>query len=178
MWEAAGAGLMAVRITYCGELLDVWLGFGLLLVSAGIATLRVVTARVSAGAYSLRFQTLLRRRSVPWRAASRARNAAADPVAGPAVARAGVRPGDEVIEGDRDVSDDSRHAREDPIRRPNSSLTHGACAGCEFAPTAHFLLTSPNRHSVSPWSAPAGAALGGLVLRLTSVRAPASWAGC
>ncbi|MFE9171713.1 PH domain-containing protein [Streptomyces kebangsaanensis] len=63
---AAGASLVAVRITYWGELLDVWLGFGLLLVSAGIATLRVVTARVSAGAYGLRFQAPLRHRNVPW----------------------------------------------------------------------------------------------------------------
>jgi hypothetical protein len=40
------------------------------------------------------------------------------------VVRAGVGPGDEAVEGDRDVSDDSSHARADPIRRPNSSLTH------------------------------------------------------
>src|SRR5262249_25426097 len=46
--------------------------------------------------------------------------------------RAGVRPGDEAVKGDRDVSDDSSHARADPIRRPNSSLTHEACGGCEL----------------------------------------------
>jgi hypothetical protein len=44
------------------------------------------------------------------------------PAAGAQTAvRAGVGPGDEAVEGDRDVSDDSSHARADPIRRPNSS---------------------------------------------------------
>nr|WP_307818975.1 Scr1 family TA system antitoxin-like transcriptional regulator [Streptomyces sabulosicollis] len=37
--------------------------------------------------------------------------------------RAGVGPGDEAVEGDRDVSDDASHASADPTRRPNSSLT-------------------------------------------------------
>jgi hypothetical protein len=35
----------------------------------------------------------------------------------------------------RDVSDDSTHTRADPIRRPNSSLTHEACGGCELDST-------------------------------------------
>jgi hypothetical protein len=45
----------------------------------------------------------------------------------------GVGPGDQAVEGDRDVSDDSSHARADPIRRPNPSLIHEACGGWTFA---------------------------------------------
>ncbi|MFF1912889.1 PH domain-containing protein [Streptomyces sp. NPDC058239] len=62
---AAGAGLAAVRTVYWGP--DVWLGVGLLLALVGIASLRAVTARLSADAYGLHSRTLLRRRSVPWR---------------------------------------------------------------------------------------------------------------
>ncbi|WP_093799660.1 PH domain-containing protein [Streptomyces sp. Wb2n-11] len=63
---AAGAVLAAVRMTYGGGLLDVWLGAGLLLALVGVASLRGVAARVSADAYGLHCRTLLRRRSVPW----------------------------------------------------------------------------------------------------------------
>ncbi|WP_327367164.1 PH domain-containing protein [Streptomyces sp. NBC_01217] len=62
---AAGAILAAVCTAYWGP--DVWLGVGLLLALVGIASLRAVTARVSADAYGLHFRTLLRRRDVPWR---------------------------------------------------------------------------------------------------------------
>jgi len=53
------------------------------------------------------------------------------------VVRTGARPGDEAVEGDRDVSDDSSHARADPIHRPNSSLTHEACGGSQLGSTTH-----------------------------------------
>ncbi|MEE1807956.1 PH domain-containing protein [Streptomyces sp. BE133] len=62
---AAGVSLAALRTAYWGP--DVWLGVGLLLAWVGIASLRAVTARVSADAYGLHSRTLLRRRSVPWR---------------------------------------------------------------------------------------------------------------
>src|SRR5580704_6266410 len=42
---------------------------------------------------------------------------------------------DEAVETDRDVSDNSSHARADPIRRPNSSLTHETCGKCELDST-------------------------------------------
>jgi hypothetical protein len=51
------------------------------------------------------------------------------------VVRAGVGPGDEAVERDRDASDNLSHARADPIRRPNSSLTHGTCGKCELDST-------------------------------------------
>ncbi|MFG2623932.1 PH domain-containing protein [Streptomyces sp. NPDC048473] len=62
---AAGVSLAVVRMAYSG--LDVWLGVGLLPALVGIASLRAVTAQVSADAYGLHSRTLLRRRSVPWR---------------------------------------------------------------------------------------------------------------
>src|SRR5271166_5823369 len=52
------------------------------------------------------------------------------------VVRAGVGPGDEAVERDRDVSDDSSHARADPIRRPNSSLTQAVCSAHPGHPRA------------------------------------------
>ncbi|MDT0343639.1 PH domain-containing protein [Streptomyces litchfieldiae] len=63
---AAGAGLAVVRVANRGELLDVWLGVGLLLALMGLAALRGVAARVSADARGLHVRTLPRRRSVPW----------------------------------------------------------------------------------------------------------------
>jgi hypothetical protein len=54
------------RVAYRGELLDVWLGLGLLFALSGIAFLHAVTVRVSADAFGLHSRTLLRRRSVPW----------------------------------------------------------------------------------------------------------------
>ncbi|MDX3232013.1 PH domain-containing protein [Streptomyces sp. ME19-01-6] len=64
---AAGVSLAVVCIVFWGRLWDVWLGVGLLLALVGIASLRRVTARVSADADGLHSRTLLRRRSVPWR---------------------------------------------------------------------------------------------------------------
>ncbi|MEU2686802.1 PH domain-containing protein [Streptomyces hygroscopicus] len=64
---AAGAGLAAGRVAYRGELLDLWLGAGLLLGLVGVVSLHAATAAVRADAHGLRSRTLLRRRSVPWR---------------------------------------------------------------------------------------------------------------
>ncbi|MFI1336897.1 PH domain-containing protein [Streptomyces sp. NPDC020845] len=64
---AAGAGLAVVRLVFWGGRWDVvWSAGGLVLALVGVASLRGVTARVSADAHGLHTRTLLRRRSVPW----------------------------------------------------------------------------------------------------------------
>jgi hypothetical protein len=62
----AGASLVVVRLAYWGGFPDVWLGVGLLLTPAGLASLRTVTTRVRVDAYGVRSRRLLRPRSVPW----------------------------------------------------------------------------------------------------------------
>ncbi|KNE83547.1 MULTISPECIES: PH domain-containing protein [Streptomyces] len=63
----AGAVLALARAASRGTLLDVWLGVGLFCALVGFASVRGVTAEVCGDARGLRYRTLLRHRSVPWR---------------------------------------------------------------------------------------------------------------
>ncbi|MFE2021574.1 PH domain-containing protein [Streptomyces sp. NPDC059499] len=61
---AVGVGLAGVRLAFRGP--DPGAAVGLLFAAVGIASLRGVTAEVTADARGLHHRTLLRRRSVPW----------------------------------------------------------------------------------------------------------------